>query len=130
MSTVFLNGEFLPKDEARISPDDRGFLLADGVYEVTPFYEGVPFGLDRHMERRLSLRVCLIDVGAVVQVALDLVQIARMDRAIKVDGRGGRPCARGEKQGSQEHQPECVSESPHGVTSRPKWFRTMGEPAC
>jgi len=51
MSTVYLNGDFMPKGEALISPDDRGFLLGDGVYEVTPFYEGVPFGLDRHMER-------------------------------------------------------------------------------
>lgn len=53
MSTVYLNGEYIPKAEARISPDDRGFLLGDGLYEVTPFYEGVPFGLDRHMERLL-----------------------------------------------------------------------------
>ena len=53
MTTVYLNGEYLPKDEARISPDDRGFLLGDGLYEVTPFYEGVPFGLDRHLERLL-----------------------------------------------------------------------------
>ena len=51
MSVVFLNGQFLPKEDAKISPDDRGFLLADGVYEVTPFYEGVPFALDRHLER-------------------------------------------------------------------------------
>lgn len=53
MSTVYLNGEYLPKEEATISPDDRGFLLADGLYEVTPFYEGVPFALDRHMQRLL-----------------------------------------------------------------------------
>ncbi|MEM7414417.1 MAG: D-amino acid aminotransferase [Gemmatimonadota bacterium] len=51
MTTVFLNGSFMPKAEASISPDDRGFLLGDGVYEVTPFYEGVPFGLDGHLKR-------------------------------------------------------------------------------
>lgn len=51
MNTVFLNGTYLPKDQATISPDDRGFLLADGIYEVTPFYKGVPFALDRHMAR-------------------------------------------------------------------------------
>ena len=43
MSIVFLNGEYMPNDEAKISPDDRGFLLGDGLYEVTPFYQGVPF---------------------------------------------------------------------------------------
>ena len=51
MSTVFLNGEYMPKAEAKISPDDRGFLLGDGLYEVTPFYEGVPFGLEGHLQR-------------------------------------------------------------------------------
>lgn len=51
MSTVYLNGAFLPKSEAHISVDDRGFLLGDGVYEVTPFYEGVPFGIEGHMAR-------------------------------------------------------------------------------
>ena len=53
MSIVYLNGEYLPKEEAKISPDDRGFLLGDGLYEVTPFYRGVPFGLDGHMARLL-----------------------------------------------------------------------------
>jgi D-alanine transaminase len=51
MSTVYLNGEYLPKSEAHISVDDRGFLFGDGVYEVTAIYEGVPFGLDRHLAR-------------------------------------------------------------------------------
>lgn len=51
MTTVYLNGDFLPKREATVSPDDRGFLLADGIYEVTPAYEGEFFGLDGHLER-------------------------------------------------------------------------------
>lgn len=51
MSTVYLNGEFVPKDEARVPVDDRGFLFGDGVYEVTPAYGGSFFRLDRHLER-------------------------------------------------------------------------------
>ncbi|MGD8319265.1 MAG: D-amino acid aminotransferase [Gemmatimonadota bacterium] len=51
MSTVYLNGEYLPGGEAKISVDDRGFLFADGVYEVASFYEGVPFYMDRHLAR-------------------------------------------------------------------------------
>ena len=39
----FLNDEFLPLREARISPLDRGFLYSDGAYEVTPVYGGRPF---------------------------------------------------------------------------------------
>ena len=51
MSTVYLNGEYLSKDRATISVDDRGFLLSDGIYEVTPAYRGRLFRLDRHMAR-------------------------------------------------------------------------------
>ena len=51
MSTVYLNGEFLPKDRATISVDDRGFLLSDGIYEVTPAYRGRLFRIEQHMRR-------------------------------------------------------------------------------
>lgn len=51
MTTAFLNGEFLPLDQARISPMDRGFLFADGVYEVIPAYSGVLFRLQEHLDR-------------------------------------------------------------------------------
>ena len=45
MATVYLNGEFMDADQARISPLDRGFLFADGVYEVIPAFNGVLFRL-------------------------------------------------------------------------------------
>ena len=48
---VFLNGEFLPAAEARISPFDRGFLFGDGVYEVVPVYSRRPFRLAEHLKR-------------------------------------------------------------------------------
>ncbi|HEY6824407.1 MAG TPA: D-amino acid aminotransferase, partial [Steroidobacteraceae bacterium] len=47
----YLNGEFLPLEEARISPLDRGFLYADAVYEVMPVYGGRPFRFAAHTER-------------------------------------------------------------------------------
>jgi D-alanine transaminase len=49
--TAYLNGQFLPLSEARISPLDRGFLFGDGVYEVIPVYSRVPFRLDEHLAR-------------------------------------------------------------------------------
>lgn len=51
MSIVYLNGEFLPKDEARVSVLDRGFLFGDGVYEVIPVYGGRLFRLEQHLDR-------------------------------------------------------------------------------
>ncbi|WP_372949914.1 D-amino-acid transaminase [Mariniphaga sp.] len=49
--TIYLNGTFLPKEKAAISPDDRGFIFADGVYEVIKYYNGKPFRYDDHLER-------------------------------------------------------------------------------
>jgi D-alanine transaminase len=51
MSTVYLNGEYLPMEHAKISPMDRGFLFGDGIYEVIPSYGGRMVGFAPHMER-------------------------------------------------------------------------------
>jgi D-alanine transaminase len=50
-SIVYLNHQFLPKEQAFVSPDDRGFYFADGVYEVIKYYKGKPFCFMEHMER-------------------------------------------------------------------------------
>ncbi len=54
MSIVYLNGTYLPADEAVVPVGDRGFLLADGVYEVSPAYRGRFFMLERHRARLLK----------------------------------------------------------------------------
>jgi len=51
MNIVYLNGSFIPKEEASVSVMDRGFLFADGVYEVIPVYSGKLFRLDEHLSR-------------------------------------------------------------------------------
>ena len=51
MSTVYLNGDYLPMSEARISPMDRGFLFGDGIYEVIPSYDGKLVGFGPHLAR-------------------------------------------------------------------------------
>ncbi len=50
-SILYLNGEFVPVDEAKISVFDRGFVFGDGVYEVIPVYGGKLFRLTQHLER-------------------------------------------------------------------------------
>jgi len=50
-STAYLNQQFLPLSEARVSPMDRGFLFADGIYEVIPVYAGKLFRLEEHLDR-------------------------------------------------------------------------------
>ena len=52
--TVFLNGEFMPIEQAKISVLDRGFIFGDGVYEVIPAYSRRPFRLEEHLVRLQS----------------------------------------------------------------------------
>lgn len=48
---VYLNGNFLPLSDAKVSVLDRGFLFADGIYEVIPAYGGKLFRLQQHLDR-------------------------------------------------------------------------------
>lgn len=51
MNIVYLNGQFLPQENATISIMDRGFLFGDGIYEVIPVFDGNLFGFEEHMVR-------------------------------------------------------------------------------
>jgi D-alanine transaminase len=48
---VYLNGRYLPLDEAKISVLDRGFIYGDGVYELVPVYRRQPFRMAQHLAR-------------------------------------------------------------------------------
>lgn len=51
MSLVYLNGAFIPPDQAKVSVFDRGFIFGDGVYEVIPVFGGRMFRLPHHLTR-------------------------------------------------------------------------------
>lgn len=51
MSEIYLNGEFLPPEQGRVSVFDRGFLFGDGVYELIPSYGGHCLRLEQHLDR-------------------------------------------------------------------------------
>lgn len=62
--TAYFNGEWVPYKEVRISPDDRGFMVADVVFDIGRTFNGVPFVLDRHIDRLYrSLKYLRIDCG-------------------------------------------------------------------
>ncbi len=52
--TLYLNGQYMPIEQGRVSVEDRGFQFGDGVYEVIRFYGGKPFRMKDHL-RRLQL---------------------------------------------------------------------------
>lgn len=61
---VYINGEFIPYQEARVSIDDRGYTFGDGVYEVIAIYNGEPFKFEEHFIRlEQSARALDINLG-------------------------------------------------------------------
>ncbi|OGU23612.1 MAG: D-amino acid aminotransferase [Hydrogenophilales bacterium RIFOXYD1_FULL_62_11] len=49
--SVYLNGQFMPLADAKVSALDRGFVFGDGVYELVPVYSRKPFRLEEHLRR-------------------------------------------------------------------------------
>jgi D-alanine transaminase len=65
MSVVYLNGQFMPASEAKISPMDRGFLFGDGIYEVIPSYGGRCVGFAAHI-KRLQQGLAALEIDCVL----------------------------------------------------------------
>lgn len=78
MEITYFNGNFIPKEEVRISPDDRGFLFADGIYEVVRWYQGGFFDMESHvarMKRSLrELRINWPEAEKFPEIAADLIR--------------------------------------------------------
>jgi D-alanine transaminase len=83
METSYFNGKFIPKSEIYISPDDRGFLFADGIYEVVRWYEGFFFDMPGHVLRlKRSLRELRIDwdvAETFPSIAEELIKINNLE---------------------------------------------------
>jgi D-alanine transaminase len=98
---VYLNGEYLPIERASVSVEDRGFLFADGIYEVAHVYRGRIFEWDAHMRRMAdglgALRIPfreLDGLGAIAQRLLDENGLAAGEATIYVQiTRGAAPRA-------------------------------------
>ncbi|KQZ55434.1 MULTISPECIES: D-amino-acid transaminase [Ensifer] len=80
--TVYLNGEFLPENEARLSIFDRGFLFGDGIYEVTAVLEGKLIDSASHMAR---LERCAREIDVPLPVSTDEI-VAIEKRLIEENG--------------------------------------------
>ena len=75
---VYFNGDYLPLDEVRISPQDRGFLFADGAYEVVRVYNGRLFQNEAHIARLkrslAELKIEGVDCDALRDIPLRLIE--------------------------------------------------------
>ena len=98
---VYLNGEYVDHANAKVSVDDRGFLFADGVYEVARVYDGRAFQMQPHMERMAhGLRELRIrddvakEIPAIAERLLDENKLRSGDATIYIQvTRGAAPRA-------------------------------------
>jgi len=78
MNIAYYNGKFLSKERVKISPDDRGFLFADGIYEVARWYEGFFFDMESHlarMKRSLKeIRISWPEADSFPSIARELIK--------------------------------------------------------
>jgi D-alanine transaminase len=85
MEIAFFNGKYLPKDDVKISPDDRGFLFAEGIYEVARWYEGFFYDMEGHIARmKRGLREIRIDwpeADSFSSIAEELIKRNNLDRS-------------------------------------------------
>jgi D-alanine transaminase len=83
METVYFNGKFISKEDVKISPDDRGFLFGDGVYEVVRWYEGFFFEMNSHMTRlsrsMRELRISWNDNDKFPSIASELIKLNKLE---------------------------------------------------
>ncbi|MBN2184238.1 MAG: aminotransferase class IV [Candidatus Krumholzibacteriota bacterium] len=96
---VFLNGQYIGREKAWISPDDRGFVFSDGVYEVLSSYNGKVFEAWRHIQRldgSLSgLNISGFDPADILEISerlIDANNLASLDSIIYIQvTRGAAP---------------------------------------
>lgn len=83
--TVYLNGRYVPYEEAVIPVEDRSFLLADGIYEVARVYGGRPFQMEAHLNRLArsarELRMPEPDLAELDRVSRELISLNNLSEA-------------------------------------------------
>ncbi len=81
---VYLNGAFVSKERACISPYDRGFYFADGIYEVIRYYKGKPFCFNDHLMRLKKnlgeVKINFNDFEALEETASRLIGLNKLDK--------------------------------------------------
>ena len=82
---IFINGSLVPKEEAKVSVFDRGFLYGDGAFETVRIYDGKPFMIDEHITRLLNglktLRFQKLPAGLKVY-ALKLIEANKVKNGV------------------------------------------------
>ena len=75
MTKVFINGEFVNEEDAKVSYEDRGYVFGDGIYEYIRAYDGKLFTVKEHFERFLrSAEEIGLDLNYTIEELIELVR--------------------------------------------------------
>lgn len=89
---IYLNGKFIPEEEFKIAPNDRGLLLADGIFETMRAYQGKVFCLEEHYARlcaaaavlELPISLSLQDVKTAINELLQVNNLLTQDASLRL----------------------------------------------
>lgn len=82
---VFLNGQWMPSEQARVQVDERGFRFGDGAFETIPVHQGKPFLLSYHLERLqagLTALYITCDAATLIAPVLETIAANQMQEGI------------------------------------------------
>ena len=82
MSVIFLNGEFVARDSARVSVFDHGYLYGDGIFEGIRAYNGRVFRLDEHLDR-------LYESARTIMLQIPLAKVQMREAVLETLRRNG-----------------------------------------
>lgn len=122
---VYYNGSYLPKAEVAISPDDRGFLFADGIYEVIRSYDGRLFRLPEHLARLAAglngLAIGGVDPEQIGKIAARLIKENQLEQG---DATVYAQVTRGAAPRSHKFPPRTT---PPTIYAEPRRYTPLGQ---
>ena len=106
---IWINGEFLPRDQAKVSVFDSGFLVGDGVWEGLRLHHGRFAFLDRHLDRLFAgLAATGIDVGMARDEVAEALRVTVAHNDMHDDVHVRLMVTRGDKKTPSQHPSNCV----------------------
>ncbi|GIS99790.1 MAG: hypothetical protein CM1200mP26_15030 [Acidimicrobiales bacterium] len=112
---IWINGEFLPRNEAKVSVFDSGFLVGDGVWEGLRLHHGRFAFLDRHLDRLFAgLAATGIDVGMARGEVADALRATVAHNDMHDDVHVRLMVTRGDKKTPSQHPSNCVGRAERG----------------
>ena len=132
---IYVNGDIVPRDQAKVSVYDSGFMLGDGIWEGLRLYDGKWAFLDNHMDRLFEAAKAIdLDIGLSKQGVVEALEATRMANGMETDVHARLMITRGVKVKPFQHPslsqsgPTIVIIMEHSKPSIPRGIRLATVP--